>query len=465
MFLERLEESIAQGELFQDREKLLIAVSGGPDSLALLHGLWRLAGRYGWQLYVVHVNHQLRGQESEEDAAFVAQCCEKWQIPYEVEAIDLAKRREEEGGNLQALARKMRYQVLADKARKWQIKKIVLGHHADDQVETILMRLLRGTGISGLKGMEQVTPWRDFLLVRPMLTIPRNEIEQYCEAEHLHPRMDSSNFSTKYTRNRIRRHLLPILETYNPRVKEALLHLSEIVREEEKVWEQMTIEAYQRIKMEEDERGIFVDHQQLQTLPVALQRRVVKLILSCLSRQESYDISLEAVERVRSLMTHPHPSAGTYVAGGIFVGKEYDRLCFTKPDFQPPKQYQLVLHIPGITILPAHLGKIEAKITHEPPKKPYDSMWAVFDWDQLPSTSLMVRSRRPGDRMRCFGLNGQKKVKDLFMEAKIPKSERDPWPLIESGTEILWIPGIRRSSIAPISSQTKNYLYFIWRRE
>ncbi|SFJ35877.1 tRNA(Ile)-lysidine synthase [Thermoflavimicrobium dichotomicum] len=436
--------------------------------MALLSGLRQLSSSYQWRLYVVHVNHQLRGQDSEEDAAYVKAYCEKWQIPCEVRRVDVLASLKS-GGNRQAAARELRYQAYYEVAKHWQIEKLALAHHADDQVETILMRMIRGTGVTGLSGMEPIRKWRGLFIVRPMLKMSRAEIERYCEQENLEPRQDQSNFSLIYTRNRIRHQLIPVLKQLNPKVKEAILHLGEIVAEEEKVWIELVEDALKRVVSQREEGRICVNVQPFLELPVALQRRVVKLILSYLVNGGTNDVTLDAVERIRALAQQQHPSGMIHLLKAVHVYREYEKLWFTFNDQKKVEDslldISIPLSIPGVTPIPEFEGMMEAILTSEPLNK-WTRNTAVFDADELPTDHpILVRSRKPGDRMSCFGMQGTKKLKKILMEAKIPRHKRHLQPVVITGDQILWVPGVQRSNIAPVSSKTTRFLYLIWHVE
>ncbi len=465
MFLDQLRKEVEQHQMIRRGEKVLVGVSGGPDSLALLHGLRTLGSEYGWSLFVIHVNHGLRGKESEEDARFVRECCNKWKIPCRIEEVNVHEALRQEGGNKQAVARKLRYKAFRKAAEGWGIDKLALAHHRDDQVETILMRIIRGTGVGGLKGMEKIRRWYGIHLIRPLLSISRQTIENYCQEQGLNPRLDRSNLSLAYTRNRVRLELLPLLSTYNPRVKEAILQLSEIISEEEKVWREMESDAFRQVVTEKSLASLTLDLSSFLHLSVALQRRIVKLILSCLLKQGSDEASLDSIERIRKIAFHPNPSVEIDLPGGIKAERKYDLLILRLEEDGSPENKTpapIPLSVPGMTSLPGFMGKIEVIVSSAPLDaiKPCRD-FAVFDACQI-DQPIMVRSRQPGDRMTCFGMNGTKKLKNLFIEAKIPRRARDSYPVVTAGEHILWLPGIRRSKVAPVTPRTKQFLYMLW---
>jgi tRNA(Ile)-lysidine synthase len=463
LFLTKLESQIQTQRLFDQDEKLLVGVSGGCDSIALLEALFELSPKYGWKIYVVHVNHHLRGDESDKDASYVAEFCKKNQIPYQIKDVDIQSKRESTGGNKQAIAREMRYQAFREVAEEWGITKIVLAHHADDQVETILMRILRGTGPSGLAGMQLKRNWGKVQIVRPLLSIYRKELEDYLKEKQIIPREDASNQSTDYTRNRLRLELIPDLQQYNPQVKQAILQLGDLVYEEEKVWEKWTVDGLNACSKKVSEGEYQIDLPIFLSYPVALQRRMVKLILNCLTDE---NLPYHSIAQVLQLGVHQSPSVWMFLPGGIKGVRSYEILRLTKDYInQEEDEWLYPLPIPGTTYLP--FGVIEAAISTKPTHLSIRESHhkAVFDADELELQKLAVRNRRAGDYVHPFGFKGRKRVKALLMEHKIPQAQRGKQPMIVSDQEIIWIPGIRRSSFALVTSKTTRYLTLHWTPE
>lgn len=464
MLLETLKKTVQTHQLLLQGDRVLVGVSGGPDSLALLHALNRLAPEFGWQIFAVHVDHQLRANSSAEDARFVERICAEWKIPCRVIRVDVAGHLRLCGGNKQDAARRLRYRAYREAAEWWDVDVLALAHQADDQVETILMRLLRGTGVSGLAGMPYVRPWEGRRLVRPLLDVNREEIEAYCEEYALSPRLDESNRSDVYTRNRVRLQLIPQLQRYNPRVKEALLQLSRVAEAEEDWWRGQVDRAWRQIVMKKGKNEIVLDRNRLLDLHVALQRRVIKLILNCLLEEEASEATMDTVERIRHLAAHPEPSARVDLPGRFQAERQYDRLRIaTGDDNERIEQLAPVrLFVPGKTEIPALAGRFVCRVTADRlDTRHLHGKWAVFDADAL-TFPLWVRTRRPGDRIRPIGLNGTTKVKDLLISAKIPRKERDRLPVVLHGETIIWIPGVRRSDWAPVTEGTRRFLYVEW---
>ncbi|PTX55255.1 tRNA(Ile)-lysidine synthase [Melghirimyces profundicolus] len=462
--LERMIQTIEIHRLLPEGAKVAVGVSGGVDSTALLHALHRLAPRYGWRVYAIHVNHGLRGEESEGDARYVRGRCEEWRIPFRLERVDVKGELEKNGGNPQSVARKLRYEAFHRAARAFGADHLALAHQADDQVETLLMRLLRGTGPSGLAGIPLVREWDNIRVVRPLLEIRRSEVEDYCAAHGLKPRLDSSNRDSRYTRNRIRHDLIPELKSYNPRFENALLQLAKVAADEEDHWRELVEKGAERVILHRGDGETVMDVTSLLELDVALQRRVIKLILNCLVEEDENDgVTLDSVERIRRLAARPGPSSTVPLFGEHRAEREYQRLRILKssPEVKSgtvPSPGTTFLPVPGEIHFPA--GRLRSRVESRwiyPP----DDRRAVFDLDRL-ETPLSVRTRRPGDRIRPLGLDGTKKVKEIMIDAKVPRRLRDGIPLVLSGEETIWVPGLARSDAALVTEETRRFLYLEW---
>lgn len=465
MFLRRLQDELRRLDLVGRQVKLLVGVSGGPDSIALVHALKKIEQEVDISVSAIHVNHQLRGEESDADERYVEDFCREWNIPCRVVRVNVGCLHAQKGGNKQAVARKLRYDSFFEVAREWQVDAVATAHHADDQIETVLMRLIRGTGVAGLAGIESIRDWRGLKLVRPLLPFTKQELARYCEQAGLQPRLDSSNLSSIYMRNRLRLELVPLLESFNPHVQKAISSLSELVKEEEKVWTELVEEALDQVLIHRDDVSYTLDVSSFLHLPIALQRRVVKLILSYLSQDGTFGVSLDAIEKVRELIADGSSSSMFHLPRGMIAEREYDKVHIRLADYNQGDSYQkktIELSIPGTTCLAGFLGKIkvlESDVTLH--NLHLGRRVAVFDRDQL-QYPLCVRARQSGDRMTCLGMDGRKKVKKVLMEAKVPKRLRDQLPIVTAGDEIIWIPGVKRSAIAPVTPKTTRFLYLIW---
>ena len=459
MLLKQMEATIHEFSLLDPHDDIIVGVSGGPDSLALLDGLDRLSGKYGWHLTAVHVHHQLRGREADEDAEYVKDFCLDRGIAYELCQVDVRGYLNKHGGNLQEVARQLRYKAFRGVADKVGARKLALGHHADDQAETVLMRFLRGAGASGLVGIPVKRDWRGIRIVRPLWRTWRQEIEMYCNRRELTPRLDSSNASTDYMRNRIRLELIPQLQQYNPQLRNGMLQLSEQLAAEEEMWKEWTKQALERVLIKRDEKEWHLSVPAFRKLSLALQRRVIQLILNYLAIH-----SWTHTESVRLLTLQTSPSARCSLPGNWEAVRDYDIIVFCeKEPAKIPESYHIQLNVPGVTKLPTpNEATFEAVVTHDVLETDKWGMrCAVFDAAKV-TGQLYVRTRRQGDRIHMIGMDGHKKVKNLFIDEKIPRRKRDTWPCVTDESDILWIPGLRRSTKALVSDETRQRIYVFY---
>ncbi|MCE7791271.1 tRNA lysidine(34) synthetase TilS [Salipaludibacillus sp. CUR1] len=446
---------ISRHELINAGDHLLLAVSGGPDSMAMLHFFHKMKEDIPLIISVAHVDHGLRGEYSKKDAELVSSYCGRLNVPYYLYEADVKALKEKEGLSTQEAARTCRYKWFAGLMEKLGADKLVTAHHGDDQVETMLMRQIRGS-LSGRKGIPVKRPFAEGWLVRPFLAVEKSDLEAYCERHGIPYNEDASNQTDLYLRNRIRNHVLSFVKEENPKVHEAFQWQSEVWAEEE-MWLQSEAERFASgIITRREENETVISLPELKKIPNALQRRVIHLILNYLSIKNQLQIDRSHIESVIGLLKNSHPSALLHLPNHTVVEKSYDHLIFMINDsadfhridhFEPQE-----LAIPGETELP--LGKL--LITPDSPQADKnaseDSVW--FDMDKL-TLPLIVRARLPGDRMSFFGSSGTKKLKDLFMEEKVPKRDRDLWPVVtDRQGKIVWVPLLKRSNEAVVDSES-----------
>lgn len=460
-------QTIHEKGLLSPGDKLVIAVSGGPDSMALLHVMHRLSLANDYHLVVAHVNHQFRGAESDREAEAVEQYADKLSIPFCGIAIDVPAYVREHGGNTQAAARELRYRYLHEIAEQFGATAIALAHHADDQVETVVMNMLRGASPSGLIGILMRRTEKNMELIRPFLRIPKERLLQYCKAEQIPFHLDSSNDSRKYTRNRIRMDIIPQLLEINPKLPEAVDRMSEILREEDHYLNEQTREAAHRI-VHFAGSSCAVSRKSWIAEPVALQRRLIKLILNYVAGGD-YSGDFTKIESIRlAIDNETQPSWSLQIDSLVRVVRGYDHIEWfsglVDKQLRPNYEYHIESPEGDLWIIEAeatlkiHIEQRSMDMEFIRDNLAHKQLEACFDAEQI-SFPLIVRSRRSGDRMELLGLNGSKKVKDMFIDLKIAQNWRDQVPLIEDQEgRILWIPGIGRSRHGLLSSHTTRLL-------
>ncbi|AMA74508.1 tRNA lysidine(34) synthetase TilS [Aneurinibacillus thermoaerophilus] len=445
--LGQIQRTIQTYSLLEIGDKIVVAISGGPDSAALLHALAQMRNQYNWRVVAAHLNHQFRGEEAEEDSRYVQRLCEQLSVPCFVEAADVPGMIAETGLNPQEAARQVRYRFLRKVAERMGGAKLATAHHADDQLETILMRFVRGTGAEGLAGIPLRRVEQGIEIIRPLLEVTREQIERYCVEHSLMPRQDRSNLSDKYFRNRVRRHWIPLMKKENPHLTTAAAHLAEVLREENDYLQRESEGKLASIIEEQNVNTIVIRQKDFLRHHLALQRRMIKLILSYLLKSDVKEIGYAHIENIRQIIKEAHPSASLYLPGSLQVRREYQRVIFSTSEEAPSiPPYIYSLDIPGQVYIPevdriirCFYGNREAE------KRLAEGTYAVFDPAGVKGR-LYVRQRRAGDRMTPQGMSGSKKVKDILIDMKIPRLARERIPLLTDGEHILWIPGVKRSN-------------------
>ncbi|MFK7696876.1 tRNA lysidine(34) synthetase TilS [Paenibacillus sp. HJGM_3] len=478
-----VERFIREHRLLEPRDSIVAAVSGGPDSTALLHILHRLSEAWGWTLTAAHLDHGFRGPESVAEAEGVAAFAHKLGIRCELGAVDMPAIVRASGDNPQTAAREERYAFLAGVAARVGAVRLATAHHANDQAETVLMRLLRGTGPSGLTGIPMRRRMNELELVRPLLRIYKEELVRYCEMLELPYAEDSSNRSRKYTRNRIRLDVWPALLPFNPQLPESINRLADLMQEEDDFIRQEALRIWPTL-VTEFAHGIAFSRTAFLTLHIALQRRIIHLILNYVC-EEADASDYNRVERIRHAIGQEEPPSVTIqLQGTAALVREYDRVSVLRQaEFAGKERGVQASDEEGMTRTQAEEGAVrwggalygtirtladwKDRARETQPMRPSDgaASWirsspqeAFFDFDQV-EFPLKVRLRREGDRMEPLGLKGSKKVKDMFIDHKVPPSLRDRLPLIEDGAgRLLWIPGLRRSRHALIGPGTERVL-------
>lgn len=456
---EQVEKTIKENSLFLAGQKVLVAVSGGPDSLCLLHVLHGLAEALGISLHVVHIHHGLRPEASAE-AISVKKETLRLGLPVTIRRVKVKKIQAQLGCSLQEAARKARYSVLTEVARLSGATRVATAHHRDDRIETLLMRLLSGSGLDGLKSIPLRRPLADGIeVVRPLYDLSRQEIEEYCRRFKLVPLWDQSNTRPDYYRNRVRLHLLPFLEAeFGSHIRRALSNAADHLNQDAALLENLGKEAFATVTESCGADGIWLDTVKLCKLPPALQARVIRQALWYAGATRS---GKKHVEQVLAVANHFSPSAQTILPKGVLATRAYSRLWLGKP---APRRFDgsavTKIQSPGLTYLPCCGLWLQTEVT---------SVQAVdlsrlgrneagLDLEKL-SWPLWVRARKDGDRMQPLGAEGSRKVKKILADRKIPLRQREQIPLILSGHQLVWLGGVEIADFCKVTAQTKKVLY------
>jgi tRNA(Ile)-lysidine synthase len=454
---------IKQHRLVTGGEKLIVAVSGGPDSVCLLHLLSGLRKELDIELRIAHLDHRLRGAASDADATYVAALARRLKIPATVESRDVKAYRARHRLSLEEAAREVRYSFLAQVAAAVGAARVAVGHTADDHVETVLMHLLRGSGTRGLRGLLPLSRWRSagdtLVIVRPLLELTRAETTAYCRRHRLAPRTDASNLSTEPFRNRIRQHLLPELLKYNPQVAEALLRTSRIAADDTEFIDEEVARRWGKVAQAE-KGSVTISKKEFSILPTALKRHLLRAAVEALLGNLK-DIEAGHIESIMDALDKPAGKA-IGLPDGLNFTIEYDRYVLS-PDASslcplPVLAGVTELKIPGRTVIPG--WDIEADIISPPAAEAImktGDFTAFFDYD-MTGKGLSVRPCRPGDRFQPLGMGQPKKLNEFMIDARIPQAWRRRVPIVASPEQVIWAVGWRIDARARVTGKTKNVL-------
>ena len=469
--LEQISSILQHNCLLKASQTVVVGVSGGPDSLSLLDILRQLE----YPLIVVHLDHGLR-PESGAEADLVKQQIEAMGLHLISVKEDVTAFADAHGQSVEEAARNVRYRLLFSTAREHDAQAVAVGHTADDQVETMLMHLLRGAGLSGLKGMSYRSlpnPWsQDIPLVRPLLSTWRVQIQAYVKAHALRPIQDPSNMDTRYFRNRLRHELIPLLETYNPGVRPILWRTADILGEDYAVLAAATQAAWQVCVRQQGPGYIAFDFVCLKAYPVGIQRQLIRQAINQL-RAGMRNIDFDAVQRALDFLNAPSKSAQSDLSLGLRLLLEKELLWIASweadlpqagwPQLDPGQEY--ILEVPGEILLSGgwrlSASRISANLasTRDHARQNRDPFQTWLDSTEL-HEPFIVRARHAGDRFKPLGMNGHSiKLSDFMVNAKLPRRARDNWPLVYSGDELLWIAGIRPADPFRLKLDTRQIIY------
>lgn len=466
-------ESILRDQCGLTRERPIIAgISGGPDSLCLL-GILR---ETGYRVIVAHFNHKLR-TDADADANAVEQAASRMNFASVIESGDVREYANAEKLSLEEAARNMRYRFLMEQARRSRAQAVAVGHTADDQVETVLMHFIRGAGLGGLKGMSHRTIIpafdQEIPVVRPLLNIWREETVVYCAAHGLRPRHDPSNDSLDFFRNRIRNQLIPIIESYNPRFKDAVWRTSRSLSGDQEVLSQVLDDAWKACIVQQTADFISFDSSALTKHPLGLQRHLLRLAIEFI-RPEGLDVNFATLERAAKFINEESQRPRVDLTGGlhllregmlIYVLADSSDLPIERWPQMPDDSNTIPMKLPNSVMLAggwrltcerwnmASLAMDQAKTNDDP-----FQVW--LDAKHI-SDALELRARHEGDRFEPLGMDGHEmKLSDFFINVKLPQRARDRWPLLCMGNKVVWVPGYRPAHSVRLTENSRQALYF-----
>ena len=482
--IDQVRATIAQHNLFAPGDKVIVGVSGGPDSLTLLRCLCTLRRELEIEPHVAHLNHQLRGEESDADAQFVARLAKEWQLPVTIEARDVKALANAQRLSIEEAARHARYEFLSEVAQRAGARVIAVAHNADDQVETVLMHFLRGAGLAGLRGMlykTEIGDWRldapsnlqspisNLSLVRPLLDVTRAEIETYCEQNDLAPRFDRSNLDTTYFRNRLRNEALPYLETLNPNLRQTLVRASRALTDDFDFVQRGVRSAYATTAWQVDGAIVF-DRAAWRALHPAIQRGTLRAAVQQL-RGNLRNIDWTHIEGARRVAMEKSAGAQATLPGGLMLSVGYTDFTIADaergallPDLPLLYVERVELFLEGVTELPDSEWVVQTEIVNRQVETA-DRWTALLDFEKCKG-AVYLRRRGAGDRFQPAGLGGHTQMLHKFMiNEKIPRAARGMLPLLLVDDRIAWVCGWRIDERARMTDATREFWHVSFRKK
>lgn len=448
--LHKLLNTIEKYDMIDSGDRVLIGVSGGADSVALLHMLNRLKSELEIELSVAHINHGLRGRAADSDAAYVENLCRQWDIPFFLKEVDIRELSKSWRISEEEAGRRVRFGFFDEVLSKIGGDKIALGHHRDDQIETILHNIIRGTGMEGLRGIK---PIRDGKIIRPLLEIDRLSIEKYLEDQKISYRHDETNYQAIYTRNKIRLELIPYMEkAFNPKLKDSIVRMADILGEEDDFLTEYTHDLIKK-NVNKEVNKVIIPIDFFKSCHVAIRRRIVRVCIEYLSRDMA-DIGQSHIDGILDIC-NLGPGSAIDLPSGLIGYRDYDTIVLIKRSAYRSERFDVALDVPGAVVIDEIGIEIRARFVEE--KRFGDPNCVYIDGDVI-SGPLRIRNRVDGDRFRPLGMRGSKKLKDFFIDEKVPRYLRDSIPLVLDEQNIVWVVGYQIGDDYKITGDTQTII-------
>ena len=459
---------IKNNNLIEPGDKILVALSGGPDSICLLNILFELKDKLEIDIGAAHLNHLLRGEDAFKDEDYVINICKDMNIPCFVKRVDINKYSKEQKLSSEMAGRKARYDFFDEIVMENGFNKIATAHNANDQAETILFRLMRGTGLEGLAGIKVS---RENKVIRPILCLSRTEVEEYIEAKELSPRIDKSNFEKIYNRNKIRLDILPYMkENFNKDIIQTLNRMAVLLQKDNEFLEELAFNSYEKYCIKD--KDYFIIKKEAFKENEVIVTRILRRAISEYSKT-NYDFEMKHIYEIYHLAKNtsgkivdlPNKIYAENIYGDIYI-KYKDKKCkgIDKEEVLVFNKYDIINNL-------VEFGEFKFKFTVI---NSYDNTDIIglkqnnlikyFDFDKINNT-ISIRNRRDGDKIIPLGMHGNKKIKDIFIDMKIPKNDRETIPLLCFDEKVSWITGIKISEEYKITNKSKNILKVIVERK
>ena len=457
--IREVKKNIKEYKLVEPGDTLVVGVSGGPDSVCLLHALNLLKDEYKLILIAIHINHLLRGKEAAEDETFVKILCDKLRIKCYLEAHDIRQYAKDNRLSIEEAAREVRYERFAFYLNECGAKKIVVAHNKNDQVETVLMNIIRGAGLDGLCGME----FEKGKIIRPLLSVERKDIIRYCIEKKLEPRYDSSNMENIYTRNKVRNKLIPFIDgLFEADITESVFRMSSLLKTDKEVIKGRVLEAYEKIIEKENNNEIYVNIEKINLLEKGIKKGVIRFVIKKI-KGNLKSIENKHIENMLNFIESAKTGAIMQLPTKIIAEKSYNIIkIFSSTLKKEVRQIHKKQIIIGENIKIEGYGELQARFEEIGYKyqnyiMPANSLVQYFDYDKL-KCILDIRGRKEGDIFKPLNSSGTKKLKKYFIDEKIPRGLRDEMLLVAVNNEIVWLIGYKISNKFKVTKETQNLL-------
>ena len=456
--LDKVINYIKENKIIQQDDRILVALSGGPDSVCLLHMLYRIKDKFNLKLGAIHINHMLRGEEADKDENYIIDLCEQMGIKHYVKRINIEYIAKETNVSLETAGRNERYKAFEEIKIKDKYNKIAVAHNANDQAETILMRIMRGTGLEGLTGIK---PQREGGIIRPILCLNRQEIEDYCEYNGLNPRIDASNYDRHYSRNRVRLDILPYMrDNFNKDIIDTLNRMTLLLQKDNEFIEGYSQKCY-NIYCKKHNNKLEILKELFEKEMESIITRVVIIAFKEISKsyqnfemKHIYEIVNLAFRETGKKINLTNNIICENLYGNIVLSKndnKYYNSC-VKTEIKLDKD-NIIENIEFNNYI-INFEVIENKKKEKFTK---NNLIKLFNYDKI-EKEILIRYRKDGDKIIPLGMSGSKKVKDIFINSKVPREERDNTPILCFDDKISWIVGYKTSQLFKIDSDTKMIL-------
>lgn len=463
--IEKIMKTIDKHRLIESGDRVIVGISGGPDSVCLLHILQTLANRLDISIAAVHINHMLRGDESLEDELYVGELCKQLDIPlhvarHDIKAISLKKKL-----SVEETGREIRYQEYELLAAREGASKIAVAHNRNDQAETVLLNIIRGTGLEGLKGMD----YKNGRIIRPLLDIDRKEIEDYCISKMLSPRIDSSNLENIYARNKVRLDLIPYInDLFNMDIVKNINRMSLILSEDQNYLEKKAQDFYNGCVLKREDKMVLLNLKKLAKCHPSIFKRVARLAVREV-KGSLKGIESVHIESIKNLGSFGRTGSQVHLPDNVRAAKSYNILKIYIEDKEKKAPFfDVPVKIPGITRIDALNSHVESFVEKAPlniehfDNLGYNSLVQFFDYEKL-REGVCIRNRKNGDLFKPYKSKGTKKLKEYFIDNKIARDIRDSIPVVAKDREIVWVIGYNIGDKFKVTENTNSVLKMVYR--